>query len=155
MKKPLSLVGAALVAVMAGYWGTRWALPLPEKENMTAEAKLDWLEDEFDLRPEGAAAVRLLQKAYAPVCEQHCADIARAQTALAAAGDDALARAAARTELERLKQVCAEATHAHLAAVASHMAPEQAARFMAMMEPRIAHHAGRSGAPGLTRDGAP
>lgn len=155
MKKTLPLLVAALVAVGAGYWGTRLIMPLPEKEHMTAEAKLDWLAEEFGLRPEAVSAISLLQKAYAPVCAQHCEDIARAQSALSSAGDDARARAAAEAELERLKQVCAEATRAHLAAVASHMAPPQAARFLAMMEPRIAHHDRRTGAPGLTRDGAP
>lgn len=155
MKKPLLLLLAVLTALGAGYWGTRLAMPLPADGPMTAEAKIGWLAEEFRLKPDAAEAVRLLQKAYAPVCARHCEDIARARQALSAAGDDLPARAGAEAELERLKKVCGDATRAHLEAVASHMAPAQAARFLAMMEPRVAHHGHRAGPPGFTHDGSP
>jgi hypothetical protein len=93
-----------------------------------------------------------LQIAYAPVCEAHCGAVAAAQDALSAATDEP-ARAAARAELARLERVCSEATRAHLQAVAALMEPAQAARFLALMEPRVNHSAGRAGAPAL--DAAP
>ena len=67
----------------------------------------------------------------------------------ALASQDTAALAAADAELARLKEVCAEATLGHLRSLAAHMSPAQAARFLAIMQARVAHHPGRSGAPAL------
>jgi hypothetical protein len=84
------------------------------------------------------------------VCAGHCDDIARARASLDAA-IDASTRTAALTELDRLKIICTEATRAHLQAVAACMAPDQGARFLALMEPRVAHGENQTGAPAFDR----
>jgi hypothetical protein len=157
LKTPLLLL-ALLLALGGGYLVTdrllHSALPPPA---VGPEAKIDWLAREFSLSPAARTEIERLQLAYAPVCEGHCAAIAAAETALAAAraASDPAAHTAAEAELERLKRVCAEATRAHLEAVAAHMPPPQAARFLALMEPRIAHHGPRTGAPALAPTAAP
>jgi len=149
VKRPIVIVVLlALVAGLLAYTATRLLMPKPEVALATPEDQLAWLTREFDLPPEHAAAAERLKLAYAPICEAHCTAIAAAESALAAATDDS-ARTAARAELARLERVCAEATRAHLQSVAALMSPAQSARFLALMEPRIAHSAGRTGAPVL------
>lgn len=152
MKRPaLLILPLAIAAGLLAYLGTRMAMPSPDPAP-DAAAKLAWLAREFSLTPAQTAEIDRLQKAYAPVCAEHCEKIAAAEAALAAAPDEER-RAAARRELARVELLCAEATRAHLEAVAALMPPDQAARFLAMMEPRVAHTAGRTGAPSL--DSAP
>lgn len=138
-----------LLAGLAGYGLTRSFLPAPATD---AEARHRWLREEFGLNPAQTARIEALQVGYAPICAGHCAAIARARADLEVA-PDATARAAALAELERLKTICAEATRAHLQAVAACMAPDEGARFLALMEPRVAHGDNRTGAPAL--DGRP
>lgn len=138
-----------LLAGLAGYGLTRHFIPPPATD---AEARHRWLREEFDLDPVQAARIDALQSDYEPICAGHCAAIARTRAELDAA-TDATARAAALAELNRLKLVCAEATRAHLRSVAACMAPAQGARFLALMEPRVAHGESRTGAPAL--DGRP
>lgn len=146
----------ALVAGLLGYGLTRLAIRPPAPHEASApEAQLAWLEREFALSSAACDEIKRLQLAYAPLCEQHCAAIVRAQAALKAAAGDAAGRAAAQAELARLKRVCAESTRAHLEAVAAQMPPAQAARFLAMMEPRVAHRPERTGAPALAPSSAP
>ena len=152
MKRPVAVILLALAAGLIAYAATRLAMPKPQATLATTEDQLAWLTREFDLGPEQAAAAERLKIAYGPVCEGHCVAIAAAEKALAAATDDT-ARALARAELARLERVCAEATRAHLQAVAALMSPAQGSRFLALMEPRVAHTAGRTGAPAL--DAAP
>ncbi len=120
-----------------------------DAETEATEAQLAWLAREFALSDSARAEIAKIQTAYEPVCERHCGAIVRAQTALRAASSDPAARSAAEAELARLKQVCAESTQAHLHAIAALMAPAQASRFLALMEPRVAHRDERDGAPSL------
>lgn len=113
-----------------------------------AEARQAWLAREFRLTPAQSSEIARLQSAYEPVCVGHCAAILEARETLAVAATPE-ARAAAESELDRLKTVCAVATRAHLQAVAALMPPAQGPRFLALMEPRVAHTPGRSGAPAL------
>lgn len=152
MRRPWLIFALALAAGLLGYGLTRLAVRAPAPDEAAApEAQLAWLEREFSLTRDACDEIKRLQLAYEPVCVDHCAAIARAQAALktALATDDASARAAAETELARLKRVCAESTRAHLQAVAAQMPPAQAVRFLALMEPRVAHHPDREGAPAL------
>lgn len=137
----LALAGGAL-----GYFATGRMLR-PADAAVTDQAKLDWLEREFALSPDAVAAIRRVQADYAPVCANHCSAITAADRRLAAAPP--AERPAAEAELMRLREVCAIATRAHLESVAACMAPEQGRRFLAMMEPRVAHSPGRAGAPAL------
>lgn len=153
MLRRLAWIFALAVAVgLLAYTATRRLMP-PAPTSPTPEAKLAWLAREFALDAAQVAHIDRLQTAYAPVCEAHCAAIGQAQAALAAAGDDPARRATAKAELARLEKVCAESTRAHLEAVAAVMRPAEGARFLAMMEPRVAHTATRTGAPAL--DSAP
>jgi len=142
-----------LVAALAGgYLATSHALRTPQ--SITTEEKLEWLAREFSLDSRAVAEVRRIQTEYGPVCAKHCADIARAETALlaATAPED---RVFAERELELLRKVCADATLAHLRSVAARMPRSEGERFLRMMEPRVAHQTGRTGAPDLSPGGEP
>ena len=153
-RRPLLILCLALAAGVLAYGLTRLAMRAPAgAETGTTEAQLDWLAREFALDTTARAEVARLQAAYEPICDHHCAAIVRGQAALRAASSDPAARAAAETELARLKQVCAESTRAHLRSIAALMTPVQAERFLAMMEPRVAHREERSGAPTLAPSG--
>jgi hypothetical protein len=152
VRRPWLIFLFALAAGLLGYGLTRIAVRAPTPAlAATPEAQLVWLEREFSLTRAACDEIKRLQLAYEPICEEHCSAIARAQTALktALAADNATARAAAEAELARLKRVCADSTRAHLQAVAAQMPPAQGARFLALMEPRIAHGPDRTGAPAL------
>lgn len=149
-RRPLLLLVLAVVAGLLGYGVTRLALRTPAAELSSADAQLDWLAREFKLDAAVRAEVARLQADYEPICEAHCAAIADAQAALRRSGpNDPAARSLAEAEIERLKQVCAESTQAHLRSVAALMTPDQAARFLAMMQPHVAHQDDRAGAPAL------
>lgn len=149
-RRPLLLLGLALAAGLIAYGLTRVAMrPPAAAEAETPAAQLDWLAREFALSDSARAEAARIQAAYEPICDAHCSAIARAQTALRASSSDSATRAAAETELARLKQVCAESTREHLRAIAALMSPEQAKRFLALMEPRVARRDDHDGAPGL------
>lgn len=150
-RRALLILALALAAGLLAYGLTRRAMHPPVVAADATEAQLDWLAREFSLNDAARAEVARLQTGYEPICEEHCAAVARARAALkaATAANDASARAAAEAELARLKQLCAESTRAHLRAVAAQMAPAQAARFLSLMEPRVAHDPERTGAPAL------
>lgn len=144
-----AIIIVALLAILggaSGYFATHHMLGGHDAA-VSDETKLDWLAREFALAPDAIAAIRRVQAEYAPLCAEHCAAIAVADRKVAAASP--ADRAAAEAELMRLREVCAKATRAHLESVAACMPAEQARRFLAMMEPRIAHVPGRAGAPVL------
>lgn len=147
--KHITFVTLLLLALGLGYWVTGKVLYLPS-DTVSEEARLTWLAREFSLGPAETARIRRLQDDYAPICADHCAAIARAQKNLSTASTPA-GLASARAELTRLEAICADATRAHLQAVAACMPPAQSGRFLALMEPRIAHSSGRTGAPSLDR----
>ena len=149
LRRPVFFLALIVFAGLAGYGLTRHFLPEPATDQA---ARHRWLREEFGLDAEQVARVDALRAEYAPVCAAHCSAITEARANLDAA-PDGVARAAALAELERLKKVCADATRAHLQAVAACMAPPEGARFLALMEPHIAHGDTRSGAPAL--DGRP
>lgn len=145
--KTAALAVLLLASLGAGYLATRHAFRPPQ--TVTAEDKLAWLSREFSLAPDEAAEIRRVQEAYAPICAKHCADIAASEHALDIAVSHA-DRLVAQAELERLRTVCAEATRGHLRAVAALMPDKQGERFLRMMEPRVTHGTGRTGAPDLS-----
>lgn len=137
---------SALLALPVGYWVARQCLPDPEVRVGESD-QLVWLEREFDLSPEALLAIRRLQEDYAPVCAGHCAAIAAVELRLREAAPEE--RPAAEAELERLHEVCAAATRAHLQAIAAFMSPAEGRRFLRLMEPRVAHQPGQTTAPAL------
>jgi hypothetical protein len=56
-----------------------------------------------------------------------------ARKALVSASD----KTAAHAELARLEAVCQDATRAHLKRVAAVMSPDQGARFLSLVEPKV------------------
>lgn len=146
-RRPLILVALVIAAGLLGYALTGLlTTPPPVAPGMTEQ--LAWLTREFKLTPAQTAEIERLQTAYEPICAEHCAAVAEAREKLDAAAS-AEVRAAAEAEMTRLEKICADATRAHLRAVAALMAPAEGARFLAMMEPRVAHSAARAGAPAL------
>jgi hypothetical protein len=103
--------------------------------------ELEWLRREFQLSDTQFAAVRQVHEEYAPKCEQMCARIAEAN-----AKADRLIRAnrtvtpeieTALKEAATLNEECHRAMLGHVYAVAGHMAPEQASRYVERMRERI------------------
>ena len=151
-RRSLAIIFLVLVAALAGYGITRLALrPLSPQPGVTTDTQLAWLEREFGLSPAAMEEIRRIKTDYRQICEAHCAAIGLAESARrsALASGDPAELAAAEAELARLKEVCAEATLGHLRSIAAHMSPAQAQRFLALMQARVSHHPGRTGAPDL------
>ncbi len=94
-----------------------------------------WMRTEFKLNDTQVAAIGKLHDDYHPVCMKHCAAImqARSQLDTASSAD----KTAAQTELVRLEAICRDATLAHLQRVAAVMPPDQGARFLALVGPKV------------------
>lgn len=122
MKRALLLIVLVVAVGAVAFVVTRGLVPRPPADS------LDWMTREFELTPAQRAAIDRLHADYAVVCERHCAAIIAAREA----GDP--------VELRRLETVCNESTRAHLRAVAAHMEPAAARRFLELVEPKIADH---------------
>jgi hypothetical protein len=127
MKRYFILIAVAVAVAAGSYALTRNLMPAGEED------QLAWLTREFQLTPAQTAAVEKLQADYQPVCAGHCQLIMAARTRLADSPGDA----AVQTEITRLEQICSDATRRHLHEVSAQMAPEQARRFLALVEPKL------------------
>lgn len=141
MNRIVILLVTALFVGLGTYALTRALAPAP----LAGEAGFDelrWLSREFKLTPTQAAAIAHLHATYQPVCEQHCATILdlRAQLAALPADVPAATLAAAEAALVAATATCANASRDHLHAVAAHMSPAQAARYLALVEPKLTAH---------------
>lgn len=128
--------GLALVLLLGGatFGLTRFLLsPAP------ASDELSWLVEEFNLSAEQTATIRELHEAYEPVCAAHCEAVHEAKLVLDAATTPE-ARVTAEAEWHALQQRCHNATLEHLQRVANVMDPEQAARYLALTQPRLSGH---------------
>jgi hypothetical protein len=126
------LLGLAVAATLAYLVTQRFI-------GRAGEDQLTWLRREFNLSAEQTAAIDRLQSAYAPVCAEHCRLIQQATTRTAPSPD----------EIARLEQICHDATVQHLRAIAAVMAPAEARRFLALVEPKVATRRTHDGALGL------
>lgn len=101
-----------------------------------------WLRTDFNLDDRQFAEIKKLHEAYAPSCEEHCRliqEAARARDALQArGGSDPAAVAAAERTLQELRLTCETAIAAHVRKVAALMSPDQGARYLALVLPKIA-----------------
>ena len=101
-----------------------------------------WLRTDFNLDERQFAEIKKLHEAYAPSCEEHCRliqEAARARDALQArGGSDPGAVAAAERTLQELRLTCETAIAAHVRKVAALMSPDQGARYLALVLPKIA-----------------
>ena len=98
--------------------------------------EMAWMQTEFHLTPAQTAAIEQLHADYEPICMDHCSLIAHARKDLASAATPE-AKAAAQAELTRLEAVCHDATLAHVQRVAAAMSPQEGARFLKLVGPKV------------------
>lgn len=133
MKRALVfLLGLVLAATLA-YFATQRLI------GRGGEDQLTWLRREFNLNAKQTAAIERLQTAYAPVCAEHCRLIHEATTRPAPSPD----------EIARLEKICHDATLSHLREIAAVMAPSEARRFLALVEPKVTTRQSHDGVLGL------
>jgi hypothetical protein len=125
----LVLLAGGAAFILARMLGT----PSAETDELT------WLVNEFELTAEQAAVIRDLHESYRPVCDRHCEAIRQTHGKLQQASSPA-AQAAVEAELAELQQLCHTSTQAHLRQVAAAMSPEQAQRYLELIEPRLSSH---------------
>lgn len=101
--------------------------------------EIAWMRGEFHLSDAQVAAIEKLHDDYFPVCMEHCAAITRARKQLDAASP--ADKPAAQAEFARLQAVCHDATLAHLQRVAAVMPPDQGARFLSLVTPKVSGQA--------------
>ena len=134
---------AALVSALCGFYlvQRRHAAGI-EALSGTRGDDLAWIRTEFGLNDAQFTAVKTLHADYSGVCAKHCADIAAAQQrlqALVAANGSAAELETARREIAALEDVCNTATRAHIHRVAAAMPTGQGERYIALVEPHLAH----------------
>lgn len=103
--------------------------------------ELSWLKEEFRLDDRQFAEVQRLRDAYVPVCTAHCAEYLQAQGALTAAlkrntapGPELDQVVAA---LYQVQAKCQTGMLKHGYEMAAVMAPDQGARYLAMIKARV------------------
>ncbi len=154
MKQIAIVLIAALVSGVCGFY-------LVQRRHVASIAALSetrgddlaWIRAEFGLNEPQFAAVRKLHADYSVVCAQHCADISAAQSRLQKLTIDGASAAeleAARRDVAALEEVCNTATRAHIRRVAQAMPDGQGERYIAIVEPHLAHSP-HDGSRGLER----
>ncbi|MBE2214336.1 MAG: hypothetical protein IAE82_10735 [Opitutaceae bacterium] len=143
MKQIAIVLVAALVSAVCAFWlvQRRHDAGIAALAGTSGD-DLQWIRTEFRLDDAQFAAVKKLHDDYAVVCAGHCADIAAATTRLQRLTSENAAPTdleAARREVAALEEVCNTATRAHLRRVAAAMPAEQGARYIALVEPHLAH----------------
>lgn len=143
MRQILVVLVAALVAGLCGFYlvQRRHTASIAALAGTSGD-DLQWIRTEFRLNDEQFAAVKKLHDDYAVVCAGHCADIAGANNRLKKLTATHAAPAeleAARREVAALEDVCNTATRAHIRRVAAVMPPDQGGRYVALVEPHLAH----------------
>jgi hypothetical protein len=148
----------ALLAALAGAAGLaafRAGDDPAVRRALERQDALAWLRADFGLTDAQFAAIKRLHDAYASVCDEHCRQIREAMDAR-----DELKRsgratadqlAAADRRVEELVLVCESAIATHVRACAALMAPEAAARYLALVLPKIKEF-DHLGAPDLRLD---
>ena len=135
MKRLVSFLVLVLAVAATAYGVTRYF------NTRKPEDQWSWLRREFHLSDTQFARVQALHGAYQPVCAGHCARILAVQQRLdeleRTGAKDSPAGLAALDEWAELKRECNEATLQHLRQVAGAMDPDQGARYLALMVPRI------------------
>lgn len=137
-----TLAVLALAALAAGFVCYRLNCEPGVRTAIRSGDTLAWLRADFQLDDRQFAEIKKLHEAYAPSCEEHCRliqEAAKARDAVKArGGSDPAAVAAAERTLAELRLTCETAIAAHVRKVAAVMSPEQGARYLAMVLPKIA-----------------
>ena len=138
MKNWLITLGLAVVVGVAAYGVFFVGNDEPElRRAARAGDAMAWLRVEFRLSDAQAAAVKKMHDDFSVECGEHCGAIVDART-----------RKAPAAEIARLEQVCVDAMTAHFERVAALMAPEQGARYLEIVRPRVAGY-DHAGAPNV------
>ena len=141
MKKPV-LILLAMVAVAAGVYFTCFRMATRDTRRMLAtEDSITWLRAEFGINDEQARAIATLEADFEPRCAKMCARISQSGERL----EKLLHESTAMTpelestvrEASQTQADCRAATLAQAFAISAHMAPEQAARYRAMIARRV------------------
>jgi hypothetical protein len=130
----------AAVAVCAASFGAFYAVnrePAEVRAAAHAGDALEWMRAEFHLTDEQFAAIKRLHMEYGATCNEHCREITVAEQ-----------RHASPAELQGLERTCVQSMTEHFHRVASLMAPDQGARYLAIVLPRIQDYDHR-GAPNV------
>ena len=143
MRRPALIFLAVLVSAVLAYVLCFRMATHETRQMMAADSGngIAWLRKEFALNEEQARAVAALQAEYEPRCMEMCAKITavnrRIEKLLPATST---MTPELKTELEEASRVqgeCRAATLAQAMAISAHMAPEQAARYRAMIAARV------------------
>lgn len=137
----VTLVAIALVAGAAGMVAFRAAGNPTVEQALAKKDAMGWMRADFGLTDAQFDAIQKLHDAYSLVCEEHCREIQKAShvraVLRAAPQSDAAALAAADRRVEELQQICESAIATHVRQCASHMPPEAAQRYLALVLPKI------------------
>ncbi len=133
----LAMAAAAATAYLVRYhFATRETRQMLDAHDGSA-----WLRSEFALTDEQASAIAALQSEYEPHCMEMCSRIVKSRSRLETlvCGSSAMTPEleAAMLEAGQLEAECRAATLAQALAISTHMAPEQAVRYRAMIARRI------------------
>jgi hypothetical protein len=141
MKKTL-LILLALAAVAVAAYFTCYHLATRETRRMLGSTDgMAWLRTEFRLNDEEARAVEKLQADYEPHCMEMCNRIAKSNERLSAMLQKSTAMTpeleTAMREAVQTEADCNVTTLRQVFAIGAQMAPEQSARYRAMVAGRI------------------
>ena len=143
MKRPALVFLAVLVSAVLAYV-LCYRMATRETRQMMATDSGDgtaWLRQEFSLNDEQTRAVAALQAEYEPRCMEMCAQIVavnrRIEKLLPSASMMTPELKAELAEASRVQAECRAATLTQAMAISAHMAPEQAARYRAMIAARV------------------
>lgn len=141
MRKPILLLLAAVVVAVAAYFACYRFATRETRQMLSSNDDLMWLRKEFALTAEKTRAIAALQTDYEPRCMEMCARIATSNERLKKLLSMSVAMTpeleAAVREASQTQADCHAATLAQAFAISAHMAPEQAARYRAMIAERI------------------
>ena len=143
MKRPALVFLAAGVAAVLAYFLCYHFATRDTRQMMAADSGdgIAWLRQEFSLNDEQTHAVAALQEEYEPRCMEMCAKISavnrRIEKLLPETSTMTPELKAELAEASRVQAECRAATLAQAMAISAHMAPEQAARYRAMIAARV------------------
>lgn len=150
MKGLLVILLAAAVGLCGYGAGLRWGTAPTAAMLRQPQGPLEWLRREFRLTDAQFANVQRRHREYAPVCDAMCEKISVANARLERLVQDQKTVTpeieAALAECARVQGECQRAMLGHVYAVGAEMAPEQGARYIAMMKARVVQPGVRSGA---------
>ncbi len=146
-----TLVLAGVLA--AGTWYTCFRVHCAPSAHAAAKAGdvLGWMRCEFSLSEEQFAAIRALHEEHRKECAAHCAAVREARTreAVAREAGDAAGAAVAVNAQREAERICRSSVEAHVRRIAALMAPEEGARYLRLVLPRL-DEADHSGPPDLS-----